>query len=142
MRLFFLLMIIFFVIGAGHASAMKGPWSVKGTSPVIEIPLQEQPRPESATNKEVLAAAPFLVLIKGFQRYISPVDGDRCNMYPSCSTYGLHAFRKHGVLKGLVLTADRLLHEYDEGAFAPRIIKSGKLRYYDPVEYNDFWWHK
>lgn len=123
---------------AAEVHAMEAPWSVNENSPVIDDPLSEQQSRDeifSETNA-------FIVLIKGFQRYVSPVDGDRCNMYPTCSTYGLHAFRKHGAFKGIVLTADRLLHEYDEAAFAPLIMKSGKARYYDPVEYNDFWWHE
>lgn len=129
---------VFLAMAAKEAPAMEGPWSVSGDSPVIETTLHG----EQARDNKVSGAKPFIFLIRGFQRYVSPVDGERCNMYPTCSTYGLHAFRKHGALKGIILTADRLLHEYDEAAFAPRIIKYGRLRYYDPVEYNDFWWSK
>ena len=46
-----------------------------------------------------------------FRKYISPVDGDRCPSYPSCSQYGLEAVHKHGALLGFLLTVDRLIHE-------------------------------
>ena len=84
-------------------------------------------------------------LLKGgfifFSKYISPVDGDRCNMYPTCAAYSRQAVEKHGFIGGLLLTVDRLIHESDEIYTAPRIIKWDRLRYLDPVSNNDFWWH-
>lgn len=126
------------VITGREVSAMEEPWSVSGRAPVIDATF----RGHEDKGHHVGGTNPFIILVKGFQRYISPVDGERCNMYPTCSSYSINAFKKHGSLKGIILTADRLLHEYDEAAFAPRIIKYGQLRYYDPVEYNDFWWSK
>lgn len=81
-------------------------------------------------------------LFRFFQEYISPVDGDRCPSYPTCSQYGQEAVRKHGVLIGLVMTFDRLIHESDEIRTAPLIRVHESYRYYDPVENNDFWWNK
>ena len=81
-------------------------------------------------------------LFRFFQEYISPVDGDRCPSYPTCSQYGQEAVRKHGVLIGLVMTFDRLIHESDETRRAPLIRVGESNRYYDPVENNDFWWNK
>lgn len=75
-----------------------------------------------------------------FRRYISPIDGDRCPMYPSCSQYSLEAFNKHGLVMGWIMTCDRLLRcGRDELAIAPGIIVDGGLRCYDSVEDNDFW---
>lgn len=96
------------------------------------------------TEKEnVSVSANLLIMgIKFFQEYISPIDGDRCNMYPTCSDYSVQAIKKHGALIGFVMTADRLIHESDEMNYA-KLVKVGKrFRYYDPVENNDFWWHK
>lgn len=81
-------------------------------------------------------------LIRIFQVYISPVDGDRCPSYPTCSQYSLGAIRKHGVLVGLVMTFDRLIHESDEIRMGPQVRVYATYRYYDPVENNDFWWDK
>lgn len=77
--------------------------------------------------------------VKFFQDVISPVDGDRCPMYPSCSEYGIQALKKHGPFLGLMMIADRLMHERDEMGCAPKVMVSGKCRYYDPVANNDFW---
>jgi len=80
-------------------------------------------------------------VLRFFQEYISPVDGDRCPCYPTCSQYSAEAIRKHGVWIGLVLTFDRLIHESDEIRQAPVVKIYGSYRYYDPVENNDFWWN-
>jgi hypothetical protein len=77
-----------------------------------------------------------------FSRYISPVDGDRCSMYPTCSSYSRKAFAKHGFVIGIVMTVDRLIHENNEVDIAKEIIIGGVVRYDDPVENNDFWWSK
>jgi putative component of membrane protein insertase Oxa1/YidC/SpoIIIJ protein YidD len=82
------------------------------------------------------------VLFGFFQTYISPVDGDRCPSYPTCSQYAREAVRKHGVLVGLVMTFDRLIHESDEIRVAPLVRVGESYRHYDPVENNDFWWDK
>jgi len=81
-------------------------------------------------------------LIGFFQNYISPVDGDRCPSYPTCSQYAIEAVRKHGALVGMVMGFGRLIHESDEIYRAPKIWKDGFYRSYDPVENNDFWWYK
>jgi putative membrane protein insertion efficiency factor len=81
-------------------------------------------------------------LIRFFQVYISPVDGDRCPSYPTCSQYAMEAVRKHGALAGLVMGFGRLIHEADEIHRAPQIRVHDSYRYYDPVENNDFWWKK
>jgi len=80
-------------------------------------------------------------LIGFYKKYISPVDGSNCPCYPSCSQYSLNAIRKHGALIGLIMTADRLMHEYDEIRIAPLIKVNHSRQVYDPVENNDFWWY-
>ena len=80
--------------------------------------------------------------IRFYQHHVSPVIGDRCQMYPSCSSYAIEAIKKHGCLIGSVMTSDRLIHEANETDHAPVIEKEGDYRYYDPVGGNDFWWYK
>lgn len=48
-------------------------------------------------------------LIRGYQRFISPGLGRRCRFKPSCSNYAIEAIQTHGCVKGLLLTAWRLL---------------------------------
>lgn len=100
-----------------------GPWEVSKQS-------QEQ----RAANGSVLQTA-----VQLFQKYISPVDGQRCVMYPTCSSYSLQALRKHGPLMGVFLTVDRLYHEGDPIEQQHPINKWGYIRFYDPLEKNDWW---
>ncbi|GAA1858990.1 hypothetical protein GCM10009813_20100 [Brevibacterium marinum] len=52
---------------------------------------------------------PFVWLIRAYRVVVSPMYGQVCRYYPSCSMYGLEAFEIHGVLKGMVLTGWRIL---------------------------------
>ena len=49
-----------------------------------------------------------LVLIRGYQRLISPILGSRCRYYPTCSDYAYEAVDRHGLFKGFWLAARRL----------------------------------
>ena len=52
----------------------------------------------------------FLIfLIKGYQKFISPLLGDNCRFYPTCSAYAIEALRVHGALKGSLLATWRIL---------------------------------
>lgn len=62
--------------------------------------------------------AVFLITI--YRTAISPLFPSSCRFVPTCSEYGLIAFRKYGFLKGLKLTTKRILkcrpggpHGYD-----------------------------
>lgn len=50
-----------------------------------------------------------LLAIRGYQVLVSPLLGDRCKYYPSCSRYAADAIRELGVLRGSILAAWRLL---------------------------------
>ena len=115
------------------SGAMEEPWSVSRKSPVFDSA-------SKGLNKESSPHFNALIwAVDGFQEFISPVDGDRCTMYPTCSAYSKEAIKKYGTVKGFIMTSGRLLHEADESSYAPIINIHGKLRYYDPVENNDFW---
>ena len=49
-----------------------------------------------------------LVLIRGYQRLLSPILGSRCRYYPTCSDYAYEAVDRHGLFKGSLLAARRL----------------------------------
>lgn len=57
--------------------------------------------------------------IKAWRRFVSPLYGDVCRYYPSCSLYGLVAVTNHGVLRGGALTIRRILrcHPWSAGGF-------------------------
>ena len=112
----------------------------------------EEPWPNEISRRAVKEKGPGSMISPGrqvaigifqfYQKYISPVDGERCPSFPTCSQYGLQAVRMHGALLGVVMTFDRLLHESDEARIAPLIRVGDSVRCYDPVENNDFWWYK
>jgi putative membrane protein insertion efficiency factor len=47
--------------------------------------------------------------LKLYRKLISPLYGDVCRYYPSCSAYGLGQIQQRGVLVGAVYTAGRIL---------------------------------
>ena len=51
----------------------------------------------------------LIAIVKAYRAVISPMLGDVCKYYPSCSAYGLEALHTHGALKGVALTSARLL---------------------------------
>lgn len=50
-----------------------------------------------------------LLPIRAYQRVLSPMFGERCRYYPSCSEYAAQAISRFGILRGLVLAGWRLL---------------------------------
>jgi len=55
-----------------------------------------------------ILSLPFIALIKIYQWIISPILGPKCRFTPTCSQYGLEAFKKYGVFKGCWLTIKRI----------------------------------
>jgi putative membrane protein insertion efficiency factor len=66
-----------------------------------------------------LAARALRMPIRAYQRFISPLLGDRCRFYPSCSQYMLQAIERHGAFRGVYLGVRRLLrcHPWNPGGF-------------------------
>lgn len=52
---------------------------------------------------------PFVWFMRLYRLLISPLYGDVCRYYPSCSKYALDAFEAQGAVRGLGLTAWRVL---------------------------------
>jgi hypothetical protein len=92
-----------------------------------------------SNNEALYRRFPMNVFTKIYEA-ISRVDGNRCSMYPTCSHYAIEAVEKHGLLIGIVMTCDRLIHESNEMDYSPLVEVGDSLRYADPVENNDFWW--
>jgi hypothetical protein len=89
------------------------------------------------TSVTTLAARGALT---AWHQVLTRADGPRSVMYPTASGFLGQAIAKHGLLIGIMMTTDRLMHEWDEQRRAPRIVVYGISRAYDPVEANDFWW--
>ncbi|TVZ35320.1 membrane protein insertion efficiency factor YidD [Seleniivibrio woodruffii] len=52
---------------------------------------------------------PILFLIRLYKIFISPLLGNRCRFYPSCSDYAAEALRKKGLIKGSLMAVWRIL---------------------------------
>ncbi|MBY0093023.1 membrane protein insertion efficiency factor YidD [Priestia megaterium] len=59
----------------------------------------------------------LLLLIKGYQKGISPFLPARCRFYPTCSQYGVESIKRFGTVKGSYLTVKRILkcHPFHPG---------------------------
>ena len=62
-----------------------------------------------------------VITLKGYRALVSPLLGNHCRFYPSCSCYAQEAIERHGLLKGGYLTMNRLLkcHPYHPGGVDP-----------------------
>ncbi len=62
-------------------------------------------------------SALLITLVRGYQWLLSPLLGRNCRFTPTCSEYCILAIRKHGPLRGVWMTARRLLrcHPFSEG---------------------------
>ena len=140
----YLVSVFLFVLLAGTAQAEPwGPWSTSPDAPA-SLSLSERgpevgAQPEQPSDS--IAATPFFWLLTFYQKVIGRVNSGRCPMYPTCSRYSVLAIRKHGPVVGIVMTADRLIHELDEQRLAPLVKVGNRYRSLDPVENNDFWWY-
>ncbi|AVQ99150.1 membrane protein insertion efficiency factor YidD [Oceanobacillus iheyensis] len=72
----------------------------------------------------------FIGLITFYRKAISPFTPRTCRFYPSCSEYGLEAFKKFGAFKGAYLTVKRIskCHPFHEGGVDLVPEKKQKIR--------------
>ncbi len=70
----------------------------------------------------------FILFVKLYQYLISPLLGNNCRYYPSCSGYMIEAIERFGVVKGTWLGLKRLgrCHPLCEGGIDPVPEKSGQ----------------
>jgi putative membrane protein insertion efficiency factor len=50
-----------------------------------------------------------IAFIRFYQGTLSEKTGTRCVFYPSCSRFGVFAVKKYGVIKGILMSTDRIL---------------------------------
>lgn len=74
----------------------------------------------------------IITLLKGYKYFISPLLGNRCRFYPSCSEYMMTAVERFGIIKGIGLGLKRLgrCHPGCEGGidYVPDLDKHSKSR--------------
>ena len=122
-------MVLFGLATPGYAAPFKGPWG-------------QDSRQQNHRKQGDAAPNPFRFVVEMYRENISPIDGKDCPMCPSCSEYSIRSFEKHGFFVGWMMTIDRLFRcGRDELRLAPQVMVNGEIRWYDPPENNDFWWH-
>ncbi|MBO1267955.1 membrane protein insertion efficiency factor YidD [Arthrobacter cavernae] len=59
----------------------------------------------------------LILLLKTYRKVVSPLYGQVCRFFPSCSAYALEAVTVHGAVKGSWLAATRLAkcHPWNSG---------------------------
>jgi len=112
----------------GGDSDSFAPWEFNNSGPEEKV--------------EISSSSPGYLLqgVEILWGYISSVDGDRCPMHPTCSAYSFKVIKKHGFFIGVMMTADRLIHEGSEMDYAPLVKVGDRYKFYDPISNNDFWW--
>ncbi len=60
-------------------------------------------------------------ILRAYQLMLSPMLGQNCRFYPSCSNYAIEAIRTHGSARGSYLAARRVCrcHPWNEGGPDP-----------------------
>lgn len=120
----FLLVLWYVSVASCSAEKMRGP-AAKSRRSVV--------------SNEVETSVPKIVLLGTltlFQKFISPVDGDRCGFTPSCSVFAREAVGHLGAVQGVQVTADRLMRctFFKEPGPDYMLLPNGTL--FDPLQNN------
>jgi hypothetical protein len=79
-----------------------------------------------------MLSRPLIVLITVYRWCLSPLLGQNCRFYPSCSQYALEAIQHHGAARGSWLALRRLLrcHPWHAGGLDPVPEQFGKRHHH------------
>ena len=63
----------------------------------------------------------LIFFVRIYQYTLSPMLGQRCKYYPTCSNYAIDALREYGAVRGSVMAAWRLLrcNPFSNGGYDP-----------------------
>jgi uncharacterized protein len=63
----------------------------------------------------------LIAFLKLYRKFVSPMYGNVCRFYPSCSAYALEAVQLHGAVRGSWLAVRRLArcHPWNPGGYDP-----------------------
>ena len=61
------------------------------------------------------------LVLRGYKRFISPMLPHACRFVPTCSEYAMEAVASHGLIRGGLLAAGRLLrcHPFARAGYDP-----------------------
>ncbi len=89
-------------------------------------PAQRWPLSEGPVARALVL--PCVLLIRLYQVTLSPFIGRQCRFHPTCSHYGIEAYRRHGVVGGTYLTARRILRCQPFGPAGPDPVPARRNR--------------
>jgi len=63
----------------------------------------------------------LILVIRGYQLWISPLLPSACRYYPTCSVYAVEAIEKYGAVSGSWLAVRRIArcHPFRSGGYDP-----------------------
>ncbi|MBI5496300.1 MAG: membrane protein insertion efficiency factor YidD [Deltaproteobacteria bacterium] len=125
-------------VGPRAAVPGNGPEPVVSQAPE-EVPLSKVNRGARDTRGRG-GGNPLYLLFLVYKNYLTHVDGNRCQHYPTCSAYGAQAVGRYNVL-GVFMAMDRLWASGNSST-----VRSNRLvygvgpapRFYDPLEDSAF----
>ena len=103
---------------------------IRKVNPITTPKPQEIVRfnPQETSELKLVATG----LIRLYQKFISSQDGPTCNFVPTCSRFGMACIHEYGVVRGILLTADRLIRcNGSQSKYYHKDSVTGK--YMDPV---------
>ena len=111
-------------------SAYASDIAMKGPKPPPRAPNLDQNLETSSVSIALLGA------IRLYQKRISPIGGNRCGFWPSCSAYGYEAIKERGPILGIIMIGDRQIrcNIWKEEGADYTLLPNGKL--YDPPSKN------
>ena len=63
----------------------------------------------------------LILIVRGYQLWVSPLLPAACRYYPTCSAYAIQALEKHGAITGTWLAVRRIArcHPFRPGGYDP-----------------------
>ena len=82
---------------------------------------QMNPRRPMTTSPMSWGLSAALGLLRLYKRFVSPLLPPMCRFHPTCSEYGYEALKRHGLVRGSMMTVRRLArcHPFHPGGFDP-----------------------
>ena len=68
-----------------------------------------------------MSGAVLVLMVRFYQRGISPMFGPKCRFTPSCSEYYIQSVKKHGAIRGSLRGMWRIMkcHPFHPGGYDP-----------------------
>jgi hypothetical protein len=72
-------------------------------------------------RRPLITTSVLILLVRAYQRVVSPLFPAACRYTPSCSEYAVQALRRHGLVRGLWYAAARVVrcHPWAAGGHDP-----------------------